>query len=104
MLPKGFSTLLACEPHEVAQVVLEVLEQTIGYVGDNPHGRREWVALTYRHFEHKGLMSKDKAGDAITYALKAGYILRRPVKRRGRFGSYKYAIRWHDSENVPHQG
>jgi hypothetical protein len=104
MLPKGFSTILACEPVTVAQVILEVLEQTIGYVGDNAYRRREWAQLPYRHFERKGLMGRDAARSALAHAVKAGYLCARPVKRPGRYGSWEYAIRWQDLEYVPSEG
>jgi hypothetical protein len=92
MLSHNFSLLLATEPVRVAQVVLEIMEQTIGYVGDNPYHRREWVQLSYRHFERKGVMSKNIAKNALRYAVMAGYLRVRPSTRR----SQEYAIHWRE--------
>jgi hypothetical protein len=100
MLPKWFSTILACEPHTVAQVILEVLEQTVGYVGDGPDNRRAWAPLSYRHFERKGLMGRDAARHALVCAVKAGYLVTRPGKRR----SQEYAVRWKALDFVTREG
>jgi|GEM_PF-6686583 len=94
MVPPVFSVILACEPLSVSQVIFEVLTQTIGYIGDGPDHRRAWASLSYRHFERKGLMSRDTAQRALAYAIKAGYLVQRPGKRR----SSQYALRWHDRD------
>jgi hypothetical protein len=101
MLPHWFPTVMACEPLPVSQVILEVITLTIGYVGDNAYGRREWVHLTCRHFQHKGRMQKDTAAGALRYAVDEGYLKRRPFKRHGKYWTYEYAIAWCDLENVP---
>jgi len=101
MLPHWFSTVLACVPLPVSQVILEVLEQTIGYIGDNAYDRREWVHLTCRHFQRKGRMQKDTAASALRYAVDEGYLKRRPFKHHGKHWTYEYAVPWCDLENVP---
>jgi hypothetical protein len=90
MLPKEFDAILALEHKAVAQVVLHVLRQTIGRVGDGPDGRREWARISKRDFARAGLMDDKNAWLGIREALKKHYILRRRVGAR----SYEYAIRW----------
>jgi hypothetical protein len=85
MLPKEFDAILALEHKAVAQVVLEVLRQTIGKVV-----RQEWALISYRHFARDGLMSRSQAEFGITEALKKRYIQRRPSGPRG----FEYSIRW----------
>ena len=94
MVPPIFGAMLTNEPFDVIKVFYEVLAQTIGYIGDNQYGRREWASLSYRHFERKGLMSRNAAQRALARAVKAGYIAQRPGKRR----SHQYAICWDDLE------
>ena len=80
MTPPEFDLVLACEARQVAQVIHEVLRQSVGYPGDSADGRREWVALSFRHFERRGLLSHQDAKIALDYAVEQGYLLRR---RRG---------------------
>lgn len=73
----------------MAQVVLEVLRQTIGKVDE--HGnRQEWARISQRHFARAGIMSNKDAWHGIEGALEKGYIRRRNIGAR----SYEYAIRW----------
>jgi len=90
MLPKEFDAILALEHKAVAQVVLEVLRQTIGAVGDGQDGRQEWATISYRQFARAGLMTSKAAQRGIQEALAKHYIVRRPVGAR----RYQYAIRW----------
>jgi hypothetical protein len=90
MLPKEFDAILALEHKAVAQVVLEVLHQTIGKVGDGPEGRKEWARISQQHFARVGLMTNKAAWRGIEGALKKGYILRRKIGAQ----RYEYAIRW----------
>jgi hypothetical protein len=89
-LPREFDAILALEHKSVAQVVLEVLRQTIGKVGDGADGRQEWAKISKRHFARVGLMPETMAQRGIKGALAKGYIVRRQVGAR----SYEYAIRW----------
>jgi len=80
MLPKEYDAILALEPKPVAQVVLEVLRQTIGTVVQLPDGRttrKEWARISQRHFARAGIMSNKDAWHGIEGALKEGYVLRR---------------------------
>jgi hypothetical protein len=90
MLPKEFDAILALEHKAVAQVVLEVLRQTIGRVGDGPDGRQEWAVISQRHFARAGLMTNMAAWRGIQEALEKRYILRRKVGAR----RFEYSIRW----------
>ena len=97
MTPPEFDLVLACESRQVAQVIYEVLRQSVGYAGDGEHGRREWVALSQRHFERRGLMSQSQAERALRYAVEQGYLLRR---RRGR-QRWEYALHYRQGDIVP---
>jgi hypothetical protein len=97
MTPPEFDLVLACESRQVAQVIHEVLKQSVGYTGDGEHGRREWVALSFRHFERRGLMNHQVAKLALDYAVERGYLLR---QRRGR-QRWEYAVHYRQVDNVP---
>jgi hypothetical protein len=98
MAPPEFDLVLACEPRQVAQVIYEVLKQTVGYAGDGEHGRREWVALSLRHFERRGLLGRDAAKSALDYAVKHSYLERRPHGRQG----WEYKVHYRQVDIVPH--
>ena len=90
MLPREFDVVLAFEPKPVAQVILEVLRQTVGVAGDGPGDRKLWVALSYGHFARTGHMARTTAQDSLNRAVKNGYLLRRRIGTR----SFEYSIRW----------
>jgi hypothetical protein len=95
MLPKEFDAILALETKAVAQVVLEVMRETIGWYDPQGYGeRREWAPLSYNHFVRKGIMAHGAAQRGMARALKRGYILRR---RCGR--GYEYALKWRGVNN-----
>jgi hypothetical protein len=94
MLPPEFDLILAHEPKEVAQVLLEVIRQTSGWIGDGPGNRRLWVKLSYGHFARKGLLSRANAQRALNTAVERGYVLRRLVGDR----TYEYAVHWQGVE------
>jgi hypothetical protein len=98
MAPRDFSLVLACEPRNVAMVIYEVMLHTTGMPGDGRDGRREWVALSFRHFERRGLLGHDAAQHALDYAVEKGYLLR---QRRGR-QRWEYAVHYRADDNVPH--
>jgi hypothetical protein len=90
MVPKEFQAILLLETKAVAAVVWEVMQQTIGWEGHGPGGRREWAPLTVRHFERARILSHRHATEGIADALKAGYIERRQRGAR----RYEYRLRW----------
>jgi hypothetical protein len=96
MLPPEFDVLLAEAPKHVAQVVLEVFRQTLGYAGNGPDGRREWARVSSRHIARKGLMQQPDASVALRQAVEAGYLRRRPCKN-----SWEYAIHWKSCDTCP---
>jgi hypothetical protein len=98
MIPPEFELVLACESRQMVQVIYEVMKQSVGYAGDGEHGRREWVALSFRHFERRGLMDHQNAKMALDAAVDKGYLLRR---RRGR-QQWEYAVHYRQGNNVPH--
>jgi hypothetical protein len=94
MMPKEFKAILALETKAVAQVVYEVIDQTIGWEDPSGRGgRREWVRLSLRHFMHACSMSLSQVQKGLKTALNSGYIVRRP-----RQGEYEYSIRWREEE------
>ena len=93
MLPPEFDLILAHEYRQVSQVILEVIRQTVGYVGDGPGNRRLWAKLPYGHFARKGLMAKGDAQRSLEIAVSKGYLQRR---RTGR--GYEYAVTWQGVE------
>jgi len=98
MIPPEFELVLACESRQVVQVIHEVMKQSVGYAGEGEHGRREWVVLSLRHFEHRGLMGRDAAKLGLVEAVEKGYLLRRPHGRQ----QWKYAVHYRQGDNVPH--
>ena len=93
MAPKEFQAILVRETKAVAAVVWEIMLRTIGWEGDGPGDRREWVHLTKRHFVRTNVLSRAQAERGIKRALAMGYIKRREIGKRG----YEYAIRWKGS-------
>jgi hypothetical protein len=53
MLPREFFVVLAFETHAVSQVILEVLNQTLGQVGHGPGGLDHRVG----HFRPLSIMA-----------------------------------------------
>ena len=75
MVPKEFQAILIRETKAVATVVWEVMQQTIGWEGHGPGGRREWAPLSLRHFVRARILSMSQAQEGIKQALEKGYIV-----------------------------
>jgi len=91
MVPtKEYQALQALETKAVAAGVWELMQQTIGWEGIGPGGRREWAPLSVRHFDRAGILSRKQAERGINRALAKGYIERRRLGARG----YEYRLRW----------
>jgi hypothetical protein len=90
MVPKEFQAILLLETKAVAAVVWEVMQQTIGWEGNGPGGRREWAPLTVRHFVRARMLAHRHATKGIADALDKGYIERRLIGAR----RYEYRLRW----------
>jgi hypothetical protein len=95
LLPPEFDAILALETKAVAQVVLEVLRQTVGWV--DPSGekdaqgrrkRRLWARLGHKHFEFI-CGSTSQAHIGLKRALQEGYIIRRPCP-----SGFEYSVKW----------
>jgi hypothetical protein len=102
LLPPEFDAILALETKAVAQVVLEVLRQTVGWVDPSgekdAHGRRKrrlWARLGHKHFEFI-CGSTSQAHIGLKRSLQEGYIIRRPCR-----GGFEYSVKWHTGERTP---
>ncbi len=74
MLPPEFDAVLSLETKAVAQIVLEILRQTVGYY-DEKTDRRQRAKLSHTHFYKLGL-SKSQTNIGLKTALQNGYIIR----------------------------
>lgn len=99
-LPREFDAILAMERKAVAQVVLEIMRQTLGWVdpdGDvDQHGhpkRVEWAHIGYDHFTAVCGGSPSQARDGLKIALEKRYIERQRIKGH-KGGGFEYRIRW----------
>jgi hypothetical protein len=90
MVPKEFQAILLLETKAVAAVVWEIMQQTIGWEGNGPGGRREWAPMTLRYFVRARILSMSQAEEGIKQALTKGYIERRKLGAR----RYEYRLRW----------
>ena len=95
LLPAEFDAILALETKAVAQIVLEILRQTVGWVdpsGDrDARGKRQrrlWAKLGHKHFAFI-CGSSSQAHTGLKKALNEGYILRRPCH-----GGFEYSVKW----------
>jgi hypothetical protein len=100
LLPPEFDAILALETKAVAQIVLEVLRQTVGWV--DPSGdidergnrkRRLWAKLGHKHFEFI-CGSSSQAYTGLKKALNEGYVLRRPCT-----GGFEYSVKWREFQH-----
>ena len=78
----------------VLRVVLEVLQRTIGTLGDGPCGRKLWTQLSSWQCAETGLMSPSAAERGLKDAVSRGYLLRRVSE-----GRLEYAIKWKGMNN-----
>src|SRR5262249_30161860 len=85
-----FQALLGWESKAVAQIVYEIIAQTVGWHTPlNPAATESWVLLSLRHFEHTCIMPPSQVLKGLTLARERGYIVRRPAGR-----AYEYALHW----------
>ena len=94
MAPHEFEAILALETKAVAQVVWEVMRETIGRIDDTPGSRREWVQLSSRYFERRGIMARGAAQRGLKEAVEHGYLRQRPHGQ-----SFEYALKWKGVNN-----
>jgi hypothetical protein len=121
-LPREFDAILAMERKAVAQVVLEIMRRTLGWVdptGDvDEQGRPkrvEWAHIDYEHFIAicGGSTSQARSGlkialeknyierERIKVALERGYIDRDDLKKNAQGGGFVYRIRWNSPKTFP---
>jgi len=96
MLPREFKAMVAYESKAVVQVILEVLDRTIGVEGDGPYGRGLWVELSRYDCAATGLMSQSAAKRGLTEAVRKGYLRRKVLKvdKDGKAISFEYSLTW----------
>jgi len=97
LLPPEFDAILASETKAVAQIVLDILRQTIGWIDPShekdergKYKRRQWVKLGHKHFEFI-CGSSSQAHTGLKKALQEGYIVRRPCN-----GGFEYSVKWRE--------
>ena len=87
-----FQALLGWESKAVAQIVYEIIAQTVGWHTPlDPAATESWVLLSLRHFEHICIIPPSQVLKGLTLARERGYIVRRPAGR-----AYEYALHWRD--------
>src|SRR5439155_26026678 len=75
MAPKEFQAILALETKAVADVIWELMQQTIGWTdGRESEGGRAWARLSVRHFEREKIAPRSQAEAGIKRALAMGHI------------------------------
>jgi hypothetical protein len=96
MMPRDFLAVIAYESKAVVQVLLEVLDRTIGVIGDGPGGRGLWVELSTYECAGTGLMSRSAAQRGIATAVQQGYLRQRVLEtdRDGWPIRYEYSLHW----------
>jgi hypothetical protein len=98
MVSNEFAAVLALAPKAVAQVVLEVMRETLSWYDPQGYGeRREWARISSRPFVRQGIMSHSAAQRGLAQALHKGYLRRRRYERR----SCEYALKWRGVSNQP---
>jgi hypothetical protein len=98
MCPREFKAIVAYETKAVVQVILEVLDRTIGVPGEGPHGRGLWVELSTWECAATGLMSHSAAQRGLARAMEKGYLRRKVLKvdMHGNPISFAYSLKWRD--------
>jgi hypothetical protein len=101
MLPREFKAIVAYESKAVVQVILEVLDRTIGVEGDGPYGRGLWVELSAYDCAATGLMSYSAAQRGLATAIHKSYLRRKVLKsdKHGTPISYTYSLIWKGIED-----
>jgi hypothetical protein len=97
MLPREFKAIVAYESKAVVQVILEVLDRTIGVEGDGPYGRGLWAEMSTWECAATGLMSHSAAQRGLTQAVHKSYLRQKVLKvdKHGNAISFAYSLNWH---------
>jgi hypothetical protein len=103
-----FEAILALERKAVAQVVLFVMQRTLGVPhpteGRDEDGnlkRREWVAFSHRELAERVMGSPTQVNEGLKIALEHKYIERRPAGKTQGGTRYEYRIRWNSRASRP---
>ena len=96
-----FEAILALERKAVAQVVLFVMQRTLGVPNtaegrdaDGQVKRREWVSFSHRDLVERLMGSPTQANQGLKIALERKYIERREAGKTKGGIKYEYRIRW----------
>jgi hypothetical protein len=96
-----FEAILALERKAVAQVVLFVMQRTLGVPNtaegrdaDGQVKRREWVSFSHRELVERLMGSPTQANQGLKIALERKYIERREAGKTKGGIKYEYRIRW----------
>jgi hypothetical protein len=96
-----FEAILALERKAVAQVVLFVMQRTLGVPNtaegrdaDGQVKRREWVSFSHRELVERLMGSPTQANQGLKIALNRKYIERREAGKTKGGIKYEYRIRW----------
>jgi hypothetical protein len=96
-----FEAILALERKAVAQVVLFIMQRTLGVPNtaegrdkDGQMKRREWVAFSHRELVERLMGSPTQANQGLKIALDRKYIERREAGKTKGGIKYEYRIHW----------
>ena len=104
-----FEAILALERKAVAQVILFVMQRTLG-VPDTAEGRdeqgnlkrREWASFSHRELAERVMGSPTQVNEGLKIALERNYIERREAGKTRGGVKYEYRIRWNTHELNQH--
>ena len=103
-----FEAILALERKAVAQVVLFVMQRTLGVPNtaegrdeDGHIKRREWVSFSHRELAERVMGSPTQVNQGLKIALEHKYIERREAGKTQGGIRYEYRIRWNAHGSHP---
>jgi hypothetical protein len=101
-----FEAILALERKAVAQVVLFVMQRTLGVPNtsegrdqDGNVKRREWVSFSHRELAERVMGSPTQVNHGLKIALNHKYIERREAGKTQGGTRYEYRVRWNTRES-----
>lgn len=101
-----FEAILALERKAVAQVILFVMQRTLGVPNisegrdeDGNIKRREWVSFSHRELAERVMGSPTQVNQGLKIALDRKYIERREAGKTKGGIKYEYRVRWHTHES-----
>jgi len=104
-----FEAILALERKAVAQVVLFIMQRTLGVPNtaegrdkDGQMKRREWVSFSHRELVERLMGSPTQANQGLKIALDRKYIERREAGKTKGGIKYEYRIHWNSPSSSSH--